>query len=92
NLAAVSCLKSLVSTFNLIGDYGVDNKFYVYRICITCGNLADLNLHVLRKPSIEQCHGHFEMGFNTRAYCLERNMIPTCLSCNNKQHSEVVAW
>lgn len=97
NLVEVSCLQSLVSpcaytyTFNLIGDYDVDAKFYVYRIYIICDNLADLKLHVLRKPSIEQCHGHFEMGLNTCVYCLEHNMMPTCLSCTSKQRSAVEA-
>ena len=55
NVAELSSLKSLVSTyaytykFNLIRDYGVDDKFYVYQICITCDKLAELKLHVLRK-------------------------------------------
>lgn len=95
-----SYLRSLVNSyiytykFNLIGDVGVDNMFQVYRICITCDNLADLKLHVLRKPSITQCDGHFEKGFNTSAYCLEHNIMPTCLSltCITNQSNTVEEW
>jgi hypothetical protein len=42
-IAEITCLKSVYIhdfTFNLIGDYGVDNDFLVHRICITCDKLA----------------------------------------------------
>jgi hypothetical protein len=37
-IAEITCLKSvyiLAFTFKLIGDYDVDNNFWVHRICIT---------------------------------------------------------
>ena len=31
-------------TFNLIGDYSMDEIFMVDHICITCDNIAELNI------------------------------------------------
>ena len=56
-VSEIACSKSLVSAytpgykFNLIGDYGVDNQFLVYRICITCDHVNELKLAVLDNNS-----------------------------------------
>ena len=49
-VSELSSLNSPSSTysyyFKLIGDYGVDNQFLVYRICITCDHMDELKLAV----------------------------------------------
>jgi hypothetical protein len=43
-IAELKCLKSVYApefTFNLIGEYGVDNNFLVHRICITCDEISN---------------------------------------------------
>lgn len=51
----LSSLNSFSSTstyyFKLIGDYGIDNQFLVYRICITCTHMDELKLVILDNNS-----------------------------------------
>ena len=60
-IAEITWLKSvyiLDFTFNLIGEYGVDNDFLVHRICITCDDLKTL------KTKLVQMLDHFDMTSN----------------------------
>lgn len=56
-VSEIACSKSLSSAyipgykFNLIEDYGVDNQFLLYRICITCDHVNELKLAVLDNNS-----------------------------------------
>ena len=61
-ITGLSTLKSAYVpdfTFQLIGDYGVDNIFLVHRICITCDDFSSLkdtkSVHML---------DHFDMTSN----------------------------
>lgn len=83
--------------FKLIGDYGVDRKFYVYRIYITCDNLAELTLEVMGKQSSIPCFVQLKSNPRNSAYCVEQFIWPTC-SCFashtriSNHNSTVEAW
>ena len=49
SLISLSCTYTYY--FKLIGNYGVDNQFLVYRICITCDHMEELKLGVLGNNS-----------------------------------------
>lgn len=76
-VSEIACLKLLVSTnsctylFNLIGDYSVEDKIYVYRICITCDKLGELRLYVMGVQSIIKYFDCLELSVNDSTCCLE---------------------
>ena len=60
-IAEITCLRTLQNvyapdfTFQLIGDYDINNEFWVHRICITCDDLAVFS-HICVVPN-DYCYG-----------------------------------
>lgn len=76
-IAEITCLKSVYIhdfTFNLIGDYGVDNDFLVHIICITCDKLA-----CSREYKSVYIPNHFDMTSNFGINPVSNNLLQHCV-------------
>lgn len=55
--------------FNLICEIGIDDKFVVLGICLTCDNIAMLPLHNLSNCSHMPCHDHLDSDMRYFGCC-----------------------
>jgi hypothetical protein len=86
-ISEFTCLSSFTSVYTpnfqflLIGDYGLDNKFFVHKMCITCDRFPDLF------GSGENSLNHFDMTSNIGielmpTKLLYDNLLMHVASCN----------
>ena len=54
----------------MIGDYCADNNFLVYRICITCDNMPELDISVLDTPM-----RHIMPFMSSMPYCADNKTL-----------------
>ena len=76
-IVELTCLKRVYApdfTFNLVGDYGVDNEFFVHRICITCDELDNV-----RDYKSGNMLSHFDMTSNFGINYGPNTLLQNCL-------------
>ena len=83
--------------FRMIRDYCVDNNFLVYRKCITCDHMPELDvstLHTCMRPIMQSMSSTYTYWVDGHGSNIRLNDCPTASSfvCDTYQSSAVEAW
>lgn len=76
-IGELPCLTSVYAldfTFNLVGEYDIDNVFMVHRICIMCDDSASS-----KETEFVNMLYHFDMTSNVGIHSIPNNLLQICL-------------